>query len=142
MATRFRWNSREYRDKEAIFSQGDAADAVYYMQSGKVKRTVVSKRSKEAVVAILAEASFFGEGCPLGQAVSMSTATAVQRATVIRVEKPVMLNLLHQEPGFAERFLAYCFLPAKNGSLTYLAASRYPFWLSRQVSISFSSTSR
>ena len=99
--------SREYRDKEAIFSQGGAADAVFYIQSGKVKLTVVSKRGKEAVVAILAEASFFGEGCLVGQPLRMSTATAVQRATIIRVEKPVMLNLLHQEPEFAERFLAY-----------------------------------
>lgn len=99
--------SREYRDKQAIFSQGDAADAVFYIQSGKVKLTVVSKRGKEAVVAILPEASFFGEGCLAGQPVRMSTASTVQRSTIIRVEKGVMLDLLHQEPEFAERFLAY-----------------------------------
>jgi CRP/FNR family cyclic AMP-dependent transcriptional regulator len=80
---------------------------VFYIQSGKVKLTVVSKRGKEAVVAILPGASFFGEGCLAGQPVRMSTASTVQRSTIIRVEKPAMLDLLHQEPGFAERFLAY-----------------------------------
>ena len=100
-------SSREYKDKEVIFSQGDSADAVFYIQSGKVKLTVVSKRGKEAVVAILPESSFFGEGCLVGQPVRMSTASTVQRSTIVRVEKPVMLNLLHREPDFAERFLAY-----------------------------------
>jgi CRP-like cAMP-binding protein len=97
----------EYLDKQAIFSQGDAADAVFYIQSGKVKLTAVSKRGKEAVVAILPEDSFFGEGCLAGQPVRMSTATAVQRVTIIRVTKEAMVKLLHQEPEFAERFLAY-----------------------------------
>jgi CRP-like cAMP-binding protein len=99
--------SREYQGGEFVFSQGDTADAVFYIQSGKVKLTVVSKRGKEAVVAILPEASFFGEGCMAGQPLRISTASAVQRSTIIRVEKPVMLRLLHQEPEFAERFLAY-----------------------------------
>ena len=99
--------SREYQGDESVFSQGDAADAVFYIQSGKVKLTVVSKRGKEAVVAILPEASFFGEGCLAGQPVRMATASTVQRSTIIRVAKPVMLEMLHQEPEFAERFLAY-----------------------------------
>jgi CRP-like cAMP-binding protein len=99
--------SREYQGGEFVFSQGNTADAVFYIQSGKVKLTVVSKRGKEAVVAILPEASFFGEGCMAGQPLRISTASAVQRSTIIRVEKPVMLRLLHQEPEFAERFLAY-----------------------------------
>ena len=98
---------REYPDKQTIFSQGDTADAVFYIQSGKVKLTAVSKRGKEAVVAILPEGSFFGEGCLAGQPIRMSSASTVQRSTVIRVEKPVMLGLLHREPEFAERFLAY-----------------------------------
>jgi CRP-like cAMP-binding protein len=102
-----RGTSREYLDKQAIFSQGDAADAVFYVESGKVKLTVVSKRGKEAVVALLPEASFFGEGCLVGQPVRMSTATAVQRAAIIRVTKEAMVKLLHQERDFAERFLAY-----------------------------------
>jgi CRP/FNR family transcriptional regulator, cyclic AMP receptor protein len=99
--------SQEYQGDECVFSQGDTADAVFYIQSGRVKLTVVSKRGKEAVVAILPEASFFGEGCLAGQPLRMSTASAVQRSTIIRVEKAVMLALLHQAPEFAERFLAY-----------------------------------
>lgn len=98
---------QEYQRDESVFSQGDTADAVFYIQSGKVKLTVVSKSGKEAVVAILTEASFFGEGCLAGQAVRMATASTVQRSSILRVAKPVMINLLHQEPEFAERFLAY-----------------------------------
>ena len=99
--------SREYKGDESVFSQGDVADAVFYIQSGKVKLTAVSAQGKEAVVAILPEASFFGEGCLAGQPLRMATATAMQRATVIRVTKQAMVTLLHQEPEFAERFLAY-----------------------------------
>ena len=99
--------SREYQADEFVFSQGDTADAVFYLQSGKVKLTVVSKRGKEAVVAILPEASFFGEGCLAGQLLRMATARTVERSTIIRVEKLVIVGLLHREPVFAERFLAY-----------------------------------
>jgi CRP-like cAMP-binding protein len=102
-----RKTKQEYQVDEAVFSQGEAADATFYIQSGKVKLTVVSKRGKEAVVAILPEHSFFGEGCLAGQPVRMSTASALQRSSIIRVEKSVMLGLLHQDPEFAERFLAY-----------------------------------
>ena len=100
-------SKQEYQDGESVFSQGDAADAVFYLQSGKVKLTVVSKHGKEAVVAILPEASFFGEGCLAGQPIRMATARTVERSTIIRVEKLVMVGLLHREPVFAERFLAY-----------------------------------
>jgi CRP-like cAMP-binding protein len=99
--------SREYLAEELIFSQGEAANAVFYVQSGKVKLTVVSKSGKEAVVAILPQDSFFGEGCLAGQPLRMATASAEQKSTVIRVEKQVMLDLLHHDPEFAERFLAY-----------------------------------
>jgi CRP/FNR family cyclic AMP-dependent transcriptional regulator len=92
---------------ESVFRQGDAADAVFYVQRGRVKLTVVSKQGKEAVVAILQQDSFFGEGCLGGQLVRMATASADQQSTVIRVEKKVMLGLLHEDPEFAERFLAY-----------------------------------
>ena len=100
-------SKQEYQDNEAVFSQGDAADAVFYIQSGKVKLTAVSKRGKEAVIAILPEGSFFGEGCLAGQPFRMSTARTVERSTIIRVEKRVMVGLLHREPEFAERFLGY-----------------------------------
>jgi CRP-like cAMP-binding protein len=99
--------SQEYQSGEFVFSQGDTADAVFYLQSGKVKLTVVSKRGKEAVIAILPEGSFFGEGCLAGQPIRMSTATAVQRAAITRVTKEAMVRLLNQQPDFAERFLAY-----------------------------------
>src|SRR5450631_1851515 len=102
----------QYQANERVFAQGDAADAVFYVESGKVKLTVVSKRGKEAVVAILPEGSFFGEGCLAGQLVRMSTAAAVLRTTAIPVEKLVMLKLLRQEPKFAESFLSY--LLARN----------------------------
>jgi CRP/FNR family transcriptional regulator, cyclic AMP receptor protein len=105
-------SSCEYQRDHAIFSQGDKADAVFYIQTGKVKLTVVSKRGKEAVVAILQEGSFFGEGSLAGQPLRMSTASAVQRTTMIRVEKPTMLELLHEDKAFAERFLAH--LLARN----------------------------
>jgi len=99
--------SREYLAEEPVFSQGDAADAVFYIQRGKVKLTVVSKSGKEAVVAILSQASFFGEGCLAGQPLRMSTASALERSTIIRVTRQAMVTLLHREPEFAERFLAY-----------------------------------
>ncbi len=99
--------SRNYTVGQLIFSQGNAADAVFYIQSGKVKLTVVSKSGKEAVVAILLQDSFFGEGCLAGQPFRIATASAEQRSTIIRVEKKVMLSLLHGDPEFAERFLAY-----------------------------------
>jgi CRP-like cAMP-binding protein len=72
-----------------------------------VKLTVVSKRGKEAVVAILPDGCFFGEGCLAGQPIRMSTAGTVQKSTIVRVGKTVMLKLIHQEPEFAEQFLAY-----------------------------------
>jgi CRP-like cAMP-binding protein len=99
--------TQAYLAEESVFSQGDAADAVFYIQSGRVKLTVVSKTGKEAVVAILQESSFFGEGCLAGQTLRMATASVVERSTIVRVEKRAMVALLHQEPEFAERFLAY-----------------------------------
>jgi CRP/FNR family transcriptional regulator, cyclic AMP receptor protein len=99
--------SREYTKNEPVFSQGDAADAVFYIESGKVKLTAVSKQGKEAVVAILPESSFFGEGCLAGQLFRMATATAIEPSTVVRVAKRLMVDQLHREPEFAERFLDY-----------------------------------
>ena len=100
-------STQVYLAEESVFSQGAAADAVFYIQSGKVKLTVVSKTGKEAVVAILPKASFFGEGCLAGQPLRMATASADQKSIIVRVEKRAMVALLHQEPEFAEQFLAY-----------------------------------
>jgi len=98
---------QNYRDAQSIFSQGDLADAVFYIQKGKVKITVVSKRGKEAVIAILQEGDFFGEGCLSAQSLRISTANAMTRATVVRLDKTMMVGLLHEDPKFAEMFIAY-----------------------------------
>ena len=98
---------REYRTRQVVFSQGDAADAVFYIQSGKVKLTVVSTRGKQAVIGVLERGSFFGEGCLAAQPLRMSTASAIQASSIVRVGKSTMVRLLHQEPEFAELFTAY-----------------------------------
>ena len=97
----------EYVEGDVVFSQGDAANAVFYIESGKVKLTVVSKGGKEAVIAHLTEASFFGEGCLAGQPLRMATANTLQRSTIVRVEKSAMVGLLQREPVFAEQFLVH-----------------------------------
>jgi CRP/FNR family cyclic AMP-dependent transcriptional regulator len=96
-----------YRNKQVVFSQGDAADAVFFIQSGKVKLTVVSTRGKEAVVGVLERGSFFGEGCLAAQTLRMATASAIAPSCLIRVGKKSMVDLLHSEPEFAESFTAY-----------------------------------
>ena len=98
--------SQEYQSNETVFAQGNPADAVFYVKSGKVKLTVVSKRGKEAVIAILTEGSFFGESSLAGLPLRMATASTIQPSTIIRMEKSAMVQLLHREPEFAERFLA------------------------------------
>ena len=98
---------RAYRTKAVVYAQGDAADAVYYVESGKIKLTVVSTRGREAVIAILERGTFFGEGCLAGQPLRMSTANALQPSTIVRVDKETTIRLLHQEPEFAELFIAY-----------------------------------
>ncbi len=97
----------EYLADETVYSQGDAANAVFYIESGKVKLTVVSKSGKEAVIAHLTDASFFGEGCLAGQPLRMSTAGIMQKSTMIRIEKKAMVGLLQREPEFAEQFLVH-----------------------------------
>jgi CRP-like cAMP-binding protein len=100
-------SKREYVTEETVFSQGDPADAVFYIQTGRVKLNVVSKSGKEAVIAMLPEDHFFGEGCLAGQLVRMATASALQRSTIVRVEKQVMLSLLRREADFAQQFLTH-----------------------------------
>ncbi len=97
----------EYPENAIIFAQGDTAGAVFYIESGKVKITVVSKQGREAVVAILPKSSFFGEGCLAGQPLRMATASTVEPSVIIRVEKRTIADQLHRDPDFAERFLAY-----------------------------------
>jgi CRP-like cAMP-binding protein len=96
-----------YRINESIFVQGDPADAIFYIKKGNVKLTVVSKQGKEAVVAILKDGDFFGEGCLAGQQLRMATATAIGECSVMKLEKAAVVRLLHKEPPFAELFLAH-----------------------------------
>jgi CRP/FNR family transcriptional regulator, cyclic AMP receptor protein len=93
--------------KHAIFTQGDAAEAVFYIQTGKVKLTVVSQQGKEAVIAILERGAFFGESCLAGQRVRTATATAVEDCNIVRIDKNAMMRVLHEEPAFAELFMTY-----------------------------------
>jgi CRP-like cAMP-binding protein len=93
--------------EQLIYSQGDAADAVFYVQAGGVKLTVLSEQGKEAVVGVLKLGSFFGEGCLAGQPVCMATATALVRSTIVRIDKASMIRVLHDEPGFSKLFMGY-----------------------------------
>ena len=97
----------DYKKNQRIFSQGDPADAIFYIQAGKVKLTVVSKQGKEAVVAILGSDDFFGEGCLAGQPLRMASASAMSGCSVMRLEKRGVIRLLHNQPAFSELFLHY-----------------------------------
>jgi CRP/FNR family transcriptional regulator, cyclic AMP receptor protein len=96
-----------YRRKQAIFSQGDPADAVFYVQKGRVKLTVVSKQGKEAILALLGADEFFGEGCLAGQPLRMSTATADEDTTVLRLRKKAMVRLLHTDQKYSTLFTTH-----------------------------------
>jgi CRP-like cAMP-binding protein len=93
--------------KQVLYSQGDAADAVFYIQRGRVKLTVVSQQGREAVVAILERGGFLGESCLAGQTVRTATATALEDSSIVRIDKGAMIRLLHEEPTFAELFMSY-----------------------------------
>jgi CRP/FNR family transcriptional regulator, cyclic AMP receptor protein len=89
-----------------VFSQGDPAEAIYFIQTGKVKITVVSAAGKEAVLAMFGPRGFLGEGCLVGQTLRISTATAIQSSTLYRIERRAMLRALHAEPKLSEKFTA------------------------------------
>jgi len=101
-----------FPQKEAIYRQGAPADAVFYLQTGKVRLSVVSKTGKEATIGMLSEGSFFGEGSLAGQAFRMGSATALTDCAVVRIEKDVMMQALHREHEFSDLFVAY--LLARN----------------------------
>jgi CRP/FNR family transcriptional regulator, cyclic AMP receptor protein len=96
-----------HRKKEIIFSQGDAADAVFYIRKGKVKVTVVSKEGKEAVVAILGEDEFVGEGCLIGQPRHLATASAMTECVTMRVAKTEIRRVIQDEPAFSQMFMSH-----------------------------------
>jgi len=98
--------------KESIFSQGSTADAVYYIQEGQVKLSVVSKQGKEAIIAIVDQSGFFGEECLGGQRVWMATAIALEDCTLLRIDKQMMIQVLRDEPTFSALFMQH--LLARN----------------------------
>jgi CRP-like cAMP-binding protein len=95
----------DHPKNQQVFLQGDPADAIFYIQSGKIKLTVISKQGKEAVVALLGAGDFFGEGCLAGQSLRMATATSISECSVMRLEKAGVIRMLHKEPAFSELLL-------------------------------------
>jgi CRP/FNR family cyclic AMP-dependent transcriptional regulator len=96
-----------HRTDETVFSQGEPADTVCYIQEGKVKLTVVSEQGKEAVVAVLGPEEFFGEGCLTGQLLRIATATAATDTVIVHIRKATITALIHEEPAFSEMFIAH-----------------------------------
>ena len=97
----------KYRKDQVVFSQGEIGDAVFYIQKGKVKLTVVSEQGKEAVVALLGTDEFVGEGCLAGQAQRIATAAVMADAVIARLEKAAIVRVIHEEPAFSEMFIAH-----------------------------------
>jgi len=98
---------RIYKENVVIFSQGDQANSLLYLQYGKVKVTVLSKGGKEAVIAMLGDGDFFGEGCVAGQPLRISTATAMTACSIMRLERATVVDLLHNEPALSGVLLSY-----------------------------------
>jgi CRP/FNR family cyclic AMP-dependent transcriptional regulator len=96
-----------FQKKEMIFVQGDPSDAVFYIQQGKVRLTVVARGGKEATIGILNEGDFFGEGCLAGQPLRMASATAMTDCALLRIEKKAMIGALHREHALSDMFVAY-----------------------------------
>jgi CRP-like cAMP-binding protein len=99
--------TQDYENKQIIFAQGDKADAMFYIQDGSVKLTVMSKSGKKAVIAILRQGDLFGEGCLVKRSLRLSTATAIQSSTIARVKKAPLTRAIQREPAFAKLFIAH-----------------------------------
>ena len=97
----------EIQKDKIVFSQGEVADAVFYIQKGKIKLTVISERGKEAVVGILEPGQFFGEGCLNGHPLRVTTAAAIDECLLTRIGRAAMISAMHDEPQFSELFMAY-----------------------------------
>lgn len=95
------------KKNDVLFSQGDAANAVFYIQEGRVKLTAVSAQGKEAIVAVLERTDFFGEGCLAGQPLRLAAAKALDASTIVRIDKLAMIQVLHEQAAFSELFMAY-----------------------------------
>ena len=97
----------QFHKNQKVFEQGETADTVFYIQTGKVKLTVLSEQGKEAVVAILEPKQFFGEGCMNGHKLRISTAIAIEDCVITSITKAAMIATIHNEPKFSELFMAY-----------------------------------
>jgi CRP-like cAMP-binding protein len=102
----------EYRKNQRVYQQGDRADSIFYIQTGKVKVTVISPQGKEAVVAVLGPGDFFGEACLAGQSLRLATVTALEQSSITQMPKANTVSVIHTEPAFAELFIAH--LLARN----------------------------
>jgi len=102
----------EYRKDQIVYRQGDPADSVFFIQSGKVKKTVVSEQGKEAVVALLGTDDFFGEGCLAGEVLRLATVSVMTKSVIVRISKADITHVIHEEPAFAELFISH--LLARN----------------------------
>lgn len=102
----------DYRKNQIVYAQGNPADSVFYIQKGKVKKTVVSEQGKEAVIAVLGTGDFFGEGCLTGQALRLATVAALTECVIVRIAKSNIIRVIHEEPAFAELFISH--LLARN----------------------------
>ena len=96
-----------YKKDKIIFAQGKPADAVFYIQKGKVKVTVISEQGKEAIVAVMGPDEFCGEGCLTGQTLRLATAAAMTECEILKIEKAAMIRVLHEEPSFSEMFVSH-----------------------------------
>lgn len=117
---------REYAHNQAIFAQGDAADSMFCVESGNVKLTVLSKGGKKAVIAILRQGDFFGEGCLARRAVRISTATSIHQSTIARVSKVSLAGMIREDPSFAKLFIShllYCICRIEEGLVDQLSNS-------------------
>jgi CRP-like cAMP-binding protein len=97
----------KYRRNQIVFSQGDPADSVFYIRDGKVKKTVISEQGKEAIVAVMGPNEFFGEGCLTGQPRRLATVAAMADCEIMRLDKEIIVRVLHDEPAFSEMFVAH-----------------------------------
>jgi CRP-like cAMP-binding protein len=102
--------TQEYRSGEAVYTQGDKANAIFFIQSGNVKLTVVSAGGKKAVISILRQGDLFGEGCLTRQSLRMSTATAIHLSTITSLKRPAIARILRQDPAFAKLFITHLLL--------------------------------
>jgi CRP-like cAMP-binding protein len=96
-----------YRQNQNVYTQGDPADSVFYIQSGKVKKIVVSEQGKEAVVALLGTGDFFGEGCLRGETLRLAAVSAMTESVIMRIPKENIVRVIHEEPAFAKMFISH-----------------------------------